>query len=120
MSAYAAVHPWEDFAETWAHYLHIVDTLEMAGNFGIEVRPAADMSGSLSARIDFDPYVVDDFPRILDAWLPFVFAMNSVNRAIGLRDMYPFILALPVIEKLDFIHKLVQRVRAGSADQQAT
>ena len=120
VSAYAAVHPWEDFAETWAHYLHIVDTLEMAGNFGIEVRPAADMSGSLSARIDFDPYVVDDFQRILDAWLPFVFAMNSVNRAIGLRDMYPFILALPVIEKLDFIHKLVQRVRAGSADQQAT
>ena len=120
VSAYAAVHPWEDFAETWAHYLHIVDTLEMAGNFGIEVRPAADMSGSLSARIDFDPYVVDDFQRILDAWLPFVFAMNSVNRAIGLRDMYPFILALPVIEKLDFIHKLVQRVRASSADQQAT
>lgn len=79
VSAYAAVHPWEDFAETWAHYLHIVDTLEMAGNFGIEVRPAADMSGSLSARIDFDPYVVDDFPRILDAWLPFVFAMNSVK-----------------------------------------
>jgi hypothetical protein len=52
--------------------------------------------------------VVDDFQRVLNAWLPFVFAMNSVNRAIGLRDMYPFIIALPVIEKLDFIHKLVR------------
>ena len=66
------------------------------------------MSGILSARIDFDPYVVDDFQRILNAWLPFVFAMNSVNRAIGLRDMYPFILAPAVIEKLDFIHKLIR------------
>ncbi len=111
VSAYASVHPWEDFAETWAHYLHIVDTLEMAGNFGIEVRPVADASGALSAHIDFDPYTVPEFERIADAWLPFVFAMNSVSRAIGVRDMYPFILAPPVIEKLTFIHELVQRVR---------
>jgi hypothetical protein len=31
ISMYATMHPWEDFAETWAHYLHIVDTLETAG-----------------------------------------------------------------------------------------
>jgi hypothetical protein len=111
VSAYATVHPWEDFAETWAHYLHIVDTLEMAANFGIEVRPAADRSGSLSAAIHFDPYQVADFRPVVDAWLPFVFAMNSVNRAIGLRDMYPFIIAPPVIEKLAFIHDLVQASR---------
>lgn len=114
VSAYATVHPWEDFAETWAHYLHIVDTLEMAGNFGIQVKPAADRSGNLSARIDFDPYKVQDFLRIVNAWLPFVFAMNSVSRAIGARDMYPFILAPPVIEKLAFIHGLVQHVRASA------
>jgi hypothetical protein len=111
VSAYATVHPWEDFAETWAHYLHIVDTLEMAANFGIEVRPAVDGSGGLSAQIDFDPYDVADFRRVVDNWLPFVFAVNSVNRAIGLRDMYPFIIAPPVIEKMSFIHRLVQSVR---------
>lgn len=111
VSAYATVHPWEDFAETWAHYLHIVDTLEMAGNFGIQVRPASDRSGGLSARIDFDPYTEADFTRIISAWLPFVFAMNSVNRAIGARDMYPFVLAPPVIEKLTFIHRLVSNSR---------
>jgi hypothetical protein len=114
VSAYATVHPWEDFAETWAHYLHIVDTLEMAGNFGMTVRPAPDTSGNLSAEIDFDPYEVSDFRRVVDAWLPFVFAMNGVSRAIGARDMYPFMIAPPVIEKLSFIHQLIQRVRKGS------
>src|ERR1700733_11416100 len=27
VTAYASSHPWEDWAETWAHYLHIIDTL---------------------------------------------------------------------------------------------
>jgi hypothetical protein len=119
VSAYASVHPWEDFAETWAHYLHIIDTLEMAANFGIEVRPMADKSGTLRTQIDFDPYQIDDFGRVIDAWLPFVFAMNSVNRAIGARDLYPFILAPPVIEKLTFIHRLLQGVRTHALNRQA-
>jgi hypothetical protein len=119
VSAYASVHPWEDFAETWAHYLHIVDTLEMAGNFGIQVRPAVGASEGLSAQIDFDPYTADNFKQIVDAWLPFVFAMNSVSRAIGARDMYPFVLAPPVIEKLSFIHGLVRRAGVAVERQAA-
>jgi hypothetical protein len=114
VSAYASVHPWEDFAETWAHYLHIVDTLEMAGSFGMQIRPSVDANNILSAQVDFDPYTVADFRRVVDAWLPVVFALNSVNRAIGLRDMYPFILAPPTVEKLGFIHALIQRVCARS------
>jgi hypothetical protein len=114
VSAYAAMHPWEDFAETWAHYLHIVDTLETASAFGIETRPAADRVGSLSAHTDFDPYVADDFGAIVNAWLPFTFAMNSINRAMGTRDLYPFMLSPAVIEKLRFVHQLVREAaRAG-------
>ena len=113
VSAYATTHPWEDFAETWAHYLHIVDTLEMAAEFGIEVHPAADRIGTLSARVAFDPYVASDFGAIVGAWLPFTFAINSVNRAMGLRDLYPFILSPAVIAKLGFIHDLVQGVATG-------
>src|SRR5207248_4337298 len=91
ISAYAASHPWEDFAETWAHYLHIVDTLEMVSEFGMEVRPKVDRDGELSTRIRFNPYEARDVQAIVDAWLPFTFAINSVNRAMGLRDLYPFI-----------------------------
>ncbi len=108
VSAYATTHPWEDFAETWAHYIHIVDTLEMASEFGMEVHPSVDRTGQLSARVTFDPYTADDFGAIVTAWLPFTFAINSVNRAMGLRDLYPFILSEPVIAKLGFIHELVQ------------
>jgi hypothetical protein len=115
VSAYASVHPWEDFAETWAHYLHIIDTLEMAGNFGVQVHPAAGRCEDLSARIDFDPYTVANFDHVVCSWLPFVFAMNSVNRAIGSRDLYPFVLAPPVIEKLMFVHGLIQRRRLGAS-----
>jgi hypothetical protein len=108
VSAYATTHPWEDFAETWAHYLHIVDTLEMAAEFGMEVHPRVDRGGDLTAHIRFDPYGSSDFQLLVDAWLPFTFAMNSVNRAMGLRDLYPFILSSAVIGKLGFIHALVR------------
>ena len=107
VSAYAASHPWEDFAETWAHYLHIVDTLEMAGQFGLEIRPSLDRVGGLSARTDFDPYTAEDFAKIIGAWFPVVFALNSVNRAMGAKDLYPFVLSPPVLEKMNFIHRVV-------------
>ena len=110
VSAYATTHPWEDFAETWAHYLHIVDTLEMAGEFGMEVRPPIDRTGGLSARIAFDPYRAENFDQVVAAWLPFTFAINSVARAMGARDLYPFILSPDVIRKLGFIHTLVRDV----------
>ncbi|RVU16586.1 zinc-binding metallopeptidase family protein [Methylobacterium oryzihabitans] len=107
VSAYATTHPWEDFAETWAHYLHIVDTLEMASAFGMQVNPLVDASGNLAGRIDFDPYRAESIGQIVDAWLPVVFALNSVNRAMGHADLYPFVLAPPVVTKLGFIHDLV-------------
>jgi hypothetical protein len=108
VSAYASTHPWEDFAETWAHYFHIVDTLEMATNFGMQIAPLVDRIGGLSAKADFDPYTLRDFDAVVRAWLPFVFAMNSLSRTIGLRDIYPFLLSPTVIAKMSFIHDLVQ------------
>ena len=110
-------HPWEDFAETWAHYLHIVDTLEMAGNFGMQTVPAADRIGGLRARVEFAPYAIEDVDGVTRAWFPFVLAMNSLSRTIGTREMYLFVLRGAVIGKLAFIHELVQRavsVTAGS------
>jgi hypothetical protein len=119
VSAYATSHPWEDFAETWAHYLHIVDTLETASAFGLRIKPAIDMDGAHSARLDFDPYVTGTIDEIIDAWAPFVIAMNSVNRAMGRPDLYPFVLAPAVIEKLRFVHDLVRGAAAGKNDEDA-
>jgi len=111
ISAYATTHPWEDFAETWAHYLHIVDTLEMAGAFGVRVDPKLDHSGELEASVDFDPYTAGDVQQLIDAWLPLTFALNSLNRGMGQADIYPFVLSPAVVEKLDFIHCLVHARR---------
>ena len=107
VSSYATTHPWEDFAETWAHYLHIVDTMEMARAFGVTVRPRLDDTGALAAEIDVDAYAADRFDAIVEDWLPLTFALNSINRCMGQSDLYPFVLSPPVIAKLSFIHDLV-------------
>ncbi len=114
ISAYATTHPWEDFAETWAHYLHIVDTLETAQSFGITVEPVVAHEPDLEARIAFDPYRAPSARALVDDWLPLTFAVNSLNRSMGQPDLYPFILSAPVVGKLQFIHQLVQGERAAA------
>ena len=107
ISGYATAHPWEDFAETWAHYLHIVDTLEMARAFGMYVQPRLAMPGELNAQVDFDPYAVRDASPLIDTWIPLSNALNSLNRTMGLPDLYPFVLSPAVMEKLGVVHDLV-------------
>lgn len=113
VSAYASAHPWEDFAETWAHYLHIVDTLEMAAAFGLEVHPKAGRAAAatLETEIDLDPHHAARVEDLLEHWLPLTFAVNSLNRCMGQRDLYPFVIAPPVIGKLGFVHRLVRDTR---------
>jgi hypothetical protein len=110
VSSYASAHPWEDFAETWAHYLHIVDALETAYAFGLRVRPRAGRDPALSVTIEFDPYRQDDFDALVRAWLPLTYAVNSLNHSVGQPDLYPFVLAPTVMGKLRFVHGLVHRV----------
>ena len=115
VSAYASAHPWEDFAETWAHYLHIVDTLETANAFGMRVQPQLVAGQApppdLTARIDFDPHGNGELGRLIEAWLPLTFAVNSLNRSMGQPDLYPFVLSPTVIGKLGFVH---ERIHAGA------
>jgi hypothetical protein len=109
VSPYASAHPWEDFAETFAHYLHIADTLEMAKAFGVRVEPGAAGADSLSADVAFDPYHAGSIDELIAAWLPLAFAVNSINRSMGQPDLYPFVLSPAVIGKLGYIHGLVHR-----------
>jgi hypothetical protein len=109
VSGYASAHPWEDFAETWAHYLHIVDTLETAHAFGLRVRPEGDPDPAFAMEIDFDPYGQRDFDVLVRTWLPLTYAVNSLNHSMGLPDLYPFVLAPTVMGKLRFVHGLIVR-----------
>jgi hypothetical protein len=114
VTAYASVHPWEDWAETWAHYFHMVDTLETAGAFGIRVRPNVTMGANLAVTVDFDPHHVA-MARIVDSWLPLTFAVNSINRSMGIPDLYPFVLSPRVIVKLSFIHDRIHSAAGHEA-----
>jgi hypothetical protein len=107
VSAYATAHPWEDFAETWAHYFHIVDTLEVAGAFGVSTRPELTEGDELDAVVDFVAYRAASMSQLVESWLPLTIALNSLNRAMGQPDLYPFVLSEPAIEKLGFVHELV-------------
>jgi hypothetical protein len=107
ISAYATAHPWEDFAETWAHYLHIVDTLETASTFGLRIHPMATKNRALHADLDFDPHHAASANALVDAWLPLTFALNNLNRSMGYADLYPFLLPQPVVRKMQFIHEII-------------
>ena len=112
ISAYASAHPWEDWAETWAHYLHIVDTLETAYAFGLSLDPlVAKATNNYSADITHDPYKVRNFDTIFKQWLPLTFALNSLNRSMGLQDTYPFFITDAVRQKMKFIHWVVRNRR---------
>jgi hypothetical protein len=81
----------------------MVDTLETARAHGLSVRPKVSQGATMAMTIDFDPHNAD-MARIIEAWLPLTFAMNSINRSMGLTDLYPFVLGPAVIVKLTFIH----------------
>lgn len=118
ISAYATAHPWEDFAETFAHYLHIVDTVEMAAAFGIRAKPRTGDENLALLPVSFDPYMAPDMAVTVDNWIPLASLLNNLNRAMGQADAYPFVLSQVVIEKLSFINDLVHQ--APALEQLAT
>ena len=118
VSAYATAHPWEDWAETSAHYFHIVDTLETAASFGLELKPWHPDAQSMTADPKSLANVESSFDEILGHWFPITYALNELNRGMGLPDIYPFVLSGPAIEKLRFVHDVLcnraNRRAAGS------
>ena len=113
VSSYATMHPWEDWAETWAHYLHMIDTLETAQAFGLAIKPRP-IGGASTEPVTTRRVHLENFDDVIAAWVPLTVALNSLNRSMGLQDAYPFVLAQRVIEKLRFVHGVV-----GSAVRQS-
>jgi hypothetical protein len=91
----------------------MVDTLETARSFGLALAPKP--SKALKARIDFDAHRAD-MKRLLEAWIPLTFAANSMNRSMGLPDLYPFVLSATAIAKLTFIHACIHGQAAWQTD----
>jgi hypothetical protein len=110
VSAYASMHPWEDWAETWAHYLHIIDTLETLQNFN---RSSDILSDSVNAvKLPFAVGTRGDkgkteFAEIMELWIDASIMLNSLNRSMGLPDPYPFVLHTPIQDKLRFVHEAI-------------
>ncbi|MCT7659668.1 zinc-binding metallopeptidase family protein [Mycobacterium deserti] len=106
VSSYATMHPAEDWAETFAHYLHIRDALDTAAAFGFA--PA----GATFERRALGP---SGFDTIIEMWLPLSWGLNMVNRSMGKEDLYPFVLPPAVLEKMRFIHTIVDEITSDPA-----
>jgi hypothetical protein len=110
ISRYATMHPYEDWAETFAHYLHILDTLQTAGSFGLRSPSTMGMAEPTRSTDPTRPDASRTFGELIDHWLEMSYALNQVNRSMGRDDLYPFVLPPTVIRKLAFVDKMVRRV----------
>jgi hypothetical protein len=108
ISQYASSHPWENWAETWAHYLHIMDTTETAYYCGLKVSQNLSNADYMHSNPNFDPYHCQNFDLILNTCIPLFSAVNNINRSMGMADVYPFVVSPSVIQKMKFIHNLLQ------------
>jgi hypothetical protein len=110
ITSYATAHPWEDWAETWAHYMHMADTIETAATCGLSMHPDRANEPSLEIPND-DPS--QSFRTLMDSWFPLTYVLNNLNRGLGLSDGYPFVLSSPAIEKLRFVHNVIVNAKTN-------
>ena len=105
LTAYSTMHPWEDWAETWAHYLHMVDTLQTAESLELKLQrlpiPSVPLPQATHQRAG------DDIGTLLNDWIHLAVGINALNRSMGLEDAYPFVLTKAVQKKIEFIHNVI-------------
>lgn len=115
ISSYASVHPWEDWAETWAHYLHVVDSLDTALRFGLRGEDVEQAVEPFTVDDLYDP-TAPDAKRVillLNSWVQLTTVLNELARSMGQHDFYPFVMSRPVVRKMHFIQMIVKEVRGG-------
>jgi hypothetical protein len=103
ISAYATTHPWEDWAESWAHVMHMVDALETAQAVGLSVNPERRDEPALALPGKPPLARIEDFDSLVTDWTALTYVLNNLTRGLGLADAYPFVLSTPVIDKLRFV-----------------
>jgi hypothetical protein len=119
VTAYATMHPWEDWAETFAHYLHIRDVLQTTIAYGVSVAGPSVGAADRAPLYAYPAATPDDLRAMLDTWLPLTYALNAITRSIGTGDLYPFVLAPAVVDKLALIDELVRGASGATAGDPA-
>ncbi|HET9204922.1 MAG TPA: putative zinc-binding metallopeptidase [Burkholderiaceae bacterium] len=123
VSAYASAHPWEDWAETWAHYLHILDTLDTALSFDVDAARSGLLRDPFGAGVLFrggpPPREGDEPPflALINAWIELTGVLNELSRSMGERDFYPFVLSDAAVTKLHFVHRVMHEVGRDASVQ---
>lgn len=111
VSTYAACHPWEDWAETWAHYLHMMDTMDTALGYGIDANEAEQAYEPFAADTLYRAEEDGGFLSFVNAWVRITGMMNELARSMGHGDLYPFVLPAAAVSKLHFVHLVVMQAR---------
>jgi hypothetical protein len=116
VSAYASSHPWEDWAETWAHYLHMVDTLDTALSYGIDAEQVAIHYEPFGPDALYDSKAQDaaTFLAFVNGWMELTGVLNEMSRSMGQPDFYPFVLSVRAVRKLHFVHRWRPRSARGA------
>lgn len=122
ISSYASTHPWEDWAETWAHYLHMIDSLGTALGFGLD---AEDIEAIIEPFERDALYAPDDtgadgFLSLLNSWIEMTMVLNELARSMGQPDFYPFVMSKAAVAKLQFVHMVVEESRSAGTESVAT
>jgi hypothetical protein len=118
VSEYATAHPWEDWAETWAHYLHMVDLLETAASYNMRLT-VPGQEQDLEEVVNPLETGRPEFDVLVEQWVPLTLLVNSLNRSLGQEDAYPFALSVGALQKLRFVHDVICQTRSGTPAQGA-
>lgn len=118
VTAYASSHPWEDWSETWAHYLHLVDTRDAARSFGLDgsrVGLHYEHFGTGALGEGVPEAEASEFLHLIHDWMELTGVLNELSRSMGMPDFYPFVLSAPVVRKLHLVHRVIRSPRADHA-----
>jgi hypothetical protein len=118
ISSYATSHPWEDWAESWAHYMHMRSTLQTASQFGLGISNAplrTDTFTDAALYGDWPATAQSAFLGWVNDWVALTAVLNEVSRSMGRPDLYPFVLNGPAVTKLHFVHCVIHGVHIGDS-----
>ncbi|MES2597275.1 MAG: putative zinc-binding metallopeptidase [Verrucomicrobiota bacterium] len=115
ITSYASSHPWEDWAETWAQYLQIVDGVETANAFGwTSDRVPLPFTPFKKSAVSAEGGKGDaTFLSTLNGWAKISPALNEIAASMGHSTINPFVLSESAVRKILFVDKMVKIASAN-------